>query len=189
MRPSKLAVFDGQSLLNSPATGLAPPHVLMTGVKAPFHIAAVSGTTFAQRAASVVERVDAKLKAYSKGGVYVNLGGYSDIVGGMTGANAAASAISNAQARKAAGFSKVIECTQPDNTQMTSGQHTQRLAYNAAILESSVFDSIIDLASVPGLVASDASLFSDGLHFTQAGANLVASVMEPIVMNAFVAVS
>jgi hypothetical protein len=182
-------VFDGQSLLNSPTTGLAPPYVVMSGVQVPFHIAAISGTTFAQRSPSVSERVDAKIKSVGKGSVYVNLGGYSDIVGGMTGAAAAASAISNAQARKAAGFTKAIECTQPDNTQMTTAQHTERLAYNAAVLASNAFDYVIDLASVPGLVATDASLFSDGLHFTQAGANLVASAMQSTVLAALAAVA
>lgn len=177
MRPLVGLVFDGQSLVYSPATGQAlagrindalPPHYSFT--------AAISGTTYATRTADMAARSFWQFHN-AQHAVLIDIGGTSDLLAGLTAAQVLTAMENYATAALAAGAGQVIASTVPPVSLTgwgwTSGMETQRAALNSLILASSVFDAVADIAAVPESADPDnATYYSDGLHPTAALADL-----------------
>lgn len=178
MRPVEHVVFDGQSLIFAPAAGRGLAALVMDQLPpTSWSIVGLSGTTYATRATTVTARTDQHV-VNAETPVLVDVGGQSDLLADLTAAQLLTAAESYANGRRTAGFDRIIGCTVPHSTQFSAGQNTQRLAYNPLLLASSAFDTVADLAAVPALQdASNTTYYSDGLHFTAAGAALAAAVI------------
>lgn len=88
---------------------------------------------------------------------------------------------SYADTRRAAGWDYVVAYTVPHSTGYTGPQETVRAALNAAILTSTHWDAVVDLAAIPSMQdASNLTYFSDGTHPTAAGALVMANATIPV---------
>jgi hypothetical protein len=175
-------IFDGQSFTYAPADSLSLPQRVSALIQAPHMMAAtgISGTTYAQRAATVAARTDYHVRnAHTS--VLTVISGQSDLLGGMSADSLLATAEADASARLAAGFDAVVGVTIPsmiEAWEWTPDMEAERIAYNDLLMESDVFDVVADIASIPELAdPADTTYFSDGLHPTAAGADLMAPVV------------
>lgn len=178
-------MFDGQSLIYAPVTSPSWPDRYMASRlddSESFRVA-VQGTTFAQRASTVVARgVDGMLAATDRRVVLVSDGGTSDLLAGLTSAQVLSAMDSYHDARRAAGADYIAIPTVVPNITMTAGQNTQRLALNAALLadpSAAGADLVVDVAALPSLQnAADTAAFYDGQHYTPASTIAVAGLWD-----------
>lgn len=176
-------VFDGQSFCHVPlptlpqiVTALLKPHS--------WAVVGISSTTYATRTATAASRTDRHVVNGSRQ-VLVDIGGQSDLLGGLTAAQILSAAESYADGRRTAGFDLIVGCTVPPIQQTTgvwgtytAAMETQRVAYNPLLKASSHFDAVADIAAIVQLAdPSDTTYFSDGLHPTLAGANPIGAVI------------
>lgn len=174
--------YDGQSLLLAPSGGPFAPDYVAAALVHPFRSVntAVLGTTYTQRSVDVATRTD--IYVAKVGGVrnYVDCGGSSDLANGATSTALIAAAETYWNARKTAGFNKVVVCTVPPAAIIMGGAETQRVAYNIAVRASAVPNALADLAADSRLQdINDATYFQtiDKTHPTAAGAQVVASLI------------
>lgn len=175
-------MFDGQSLVYSPSNDTALPNTAQSTAAGlgPAITAAVSGTTYTQRASSVATRVDSHAKNAGES-FLIDIGGTSDLAADVSAASLLSTVESYADARRAAGFKKVIVTTVPPYTGFSGAQETQRLAYNASLVANAngKFDAVADPASHASLDdASDTNYYYDGLHWTAAAVAIVAGLFR-----------
>lgn len=180
-------LMDGQSLALTPA-GTRAFDRLVTLLDPAWwptnYVAAVSGTYYFERknggTYSAATRVDPHLSGTYRN-VIVDIAGQSDLFNGgstnLTAAQLLTAVESYITERKTADPSLLyIVCTVPATTVITGGQETQRLAYNALLTSGTYtagkINGVADIASVPELLnPNDTTYFSDGLHWTGAGAD------------------
>lgn len=166
-----------------PSPGItAPANVMARLDSRSWSVVALAGTTYAQRATTVVGRVDQYARLSARPAL-IDLGGQSDLLTDMSATSLLTASEAYASERRTAGFAVLVGCTIPHMAEgmvsPTVGQEAQRVAYNALLRSSVVFDAIADLAADPRLSdASNATYFSDGLHPTLAGAAAIADVFE-----------
>lgn len=178
MRPEAFIVFDGQSFNNKPdAVASDQPYnvrlmtlLAATGRKFGMANMAISGTSYADRATTVVSRVDQFGARYAYP-MIVEFSGVKDITDGNTAAQILATAEAYADARRAAGFKKVFTATVTPNSGYTAPQEAVRVAYNALLVANAngKFDGVIDIAALPHAAnAADTTYYTDGIHPTNA---------------------
>lgn len=147
---------------------------------------AISGTTYAFRNTTVIDRVD---RAYINAtrNTILDVGGQTDLLpgaaGGLALTGAALLAISEAyaDARRAAGCDYVVEFTVLKSTFYDAPQEAQRVIYNNLMKASTHFDAVVDVASRAEFSdPNNATYFYDGLHFTQAGGAIFASMAKTV---------
>lgn len=177
-------VFDGQSLNNTPSAGVTSyPAQTMAGRSVPWVNAAVSGQSFTTLATTAAIRTDYLVKQ-ADSTVLVLCGGTSDILDGDSAATVASDMAAYASARRSAGVDRVIATTITGNTAFTGPQESVRVAANALILADATYDAVVDLASVPELDdPADVTYYSDGLHWTTAGATAAAGAVGPVLSS------
>lgn len=181
--------MDGQSLANTPAspTAFGILYASLDPVWWPSsHNAAVNGSYYTERqnggSLSAATRVDPHLSVYQN--VIVDVAGQSDL--GPFGAPASAATVfaraaGYAAERRAAGWDLYCICTVPPSTFFTGDTEVQRLAYNTLLRQDdgANFDVVADIASIPELAnPSNGTYWSDGLHWTEAGATLGMAVVK-----------
>lgn len=176
-------MFDGQSLMTTP-TGLSASIKLfaVTGgnVTTPNH--AVAATTYATRAGTQASRYGATLNAHRRSTV-LDLGGQSDLWADMSAATLYAAALSYWNTLRAAGADFIVPCTIPHalNFQLAPTQNAERLAYNALLRASTDVDDVVDVAADPRFAnPQDTTYFADGLHPTEAGAQVIAELADAV---------
>lgn len=182
MSRQTLIGFDGQSNSLSPYdAATAYPYITMAHFDevAAYTPKAIGGTSFPTRGSTAPTRVDPLLTQYHLRSVLFSDGGPSDLgVDGQTAAQTIARALSYNTARRDAGWETIIGNTVPVGYLYAEGtENAERIAYNAAVVaDPSVIgaDAIMDWAGIPQLQDyNNPTYFSDGLHFTSAGAALV----------------
>lgn len=180
-------VFDGQSLIYAPPTGLSWAKRYMVGklyYGESFRVA-VQGTTFAQRSTGSINattRVDPLLAATDRRVVLFSDGGTSDLLADLTSSQVVTAMDSYHDARRTAGADYIAIPTVVKAATMTAGQNTERLALNAALLAdpaSAGADKVVDIASIPELAdPTNPTYYYDQLHFTDAAAELVKAMWQ-----------
>src|SRR5690606_17387894 len=145
------------------------------------------GTTYAQRTTNAATRVDPFVSNAARN-VLIDIAGQSDLLNSLTAEQLLVAAESYAADRRAAGFDRIVVTTVPSMTDAwgwDANMEEQRVAYNDLLLNSTAFDAVADIASIPELAdPSDTTYFSDGLHPTPAGADLMAPVIAAAVSSA-----
>lgn len=182
-RYGPLVVFDGQSLPAVPSVQNFP-HLVMAGRGLPYHSGCIGAASWTTLATTATNRVDLPQRAHDRA-VLVLCGGYTDIVGeGQTGAEALADQESYATARRTAGFDKVIACTMTYGTATSAGNITKIGDYNTLVRANSgaPWDGIADFAAQSELSDPSNSTYfdADGLHYKQAGAQIAANTLAPV---------
>lgn len=201
--PEWCVVFDGQSLNVVPPGVDGYPAKVMAGRSSAYVPAALSAvgasswTTLAQsRALRINPHADAAPNT-----VLVMMGGTFDVVfEADTGAQLYADHKTYAEAAKAAGFDKVVVLTITPTTDMGVNQNNRRRAGNDLLIGNAdaVFDAVVDVAcdstlSDPGAPQdgttfygsgllsdpSNTTYYSDGVHFTNTGAQACADDVAP----------
>lgn len=176
-------MFDGQSLQyasSNPVVHQVP--ALLPGMSNA--ATAIVGTTYAQRATTIADRVYRQV-VNGDPTILVDFAGQSDLATSVSAASLLATVEAQADACRAQGFAAYVICTVPPSTSYTAPQETQRVLYNAAVLASTKFDAVADVAAIPQLAdPADTTYYSDGLHFTVAGATLAAPVMAAAISSA-----
>ena len=172
--------MDGQSLQyasSNPVVHQVPG--LLPGLS--YAATAVVGTTYAQRAPTIADRVYRQV-INGNPAILVDLAGQSDLATDVTAPTLLATVEAQADACRAAGFAAYVACTIPPSTAYTAPQEAQRVAYNTALRSSTHVDAVADIAAIPQLAnAADTTYYSDGLHFTVAAVTLVAPVIATAV--------
>lgn len=182
---SKVVLCDGQSLNFVPVGGTTYPDLVRSGhPTVSVRVVGISGKSWTTLTASRAIRVNPLLVGVSSTVVVVLLGGTSDLFApeNDTGATVYADMVAYAVAVRAAivaagKTAKLAACTITPSTLLTGppgGQDAERVSANALIMAdaSAAFDAKIDLASDPHLsVNSDLGYYSDGTHWTAAGAS------------------
>lgn len=153
----------------------------MTGRSEPWSLVLVGGTTYPDRLATAPHKIDGQLRAHTDATIIDN-GGYSDI---EDDAVSAATLLTRHQtyvaARKAAGCSRYVASTLPDNTTLSAPEKVVMEDFNDLLRAADHYDDLVDLAAVPELSdASNTTYFSDGLHFTAAGAAIAADAITAV---------
>lgn len=180
-RGAEQIIFDGQSFQYAPMSPGVPakgfPHRVIAQLQPrTWKVTGISGTTYSQRNATVVERVDHQIGSANP--ILVDVAGQSDILANMTRAAILADMQNYVAARRAAGFKKVIVATVPHATNYSAGQNTVRDDLNAFIRAATWIDAVADFAVRPELAnGANATYFYDGLHPTAAGAQVMADVI------------
>lgn len=178
MRPETLLVFDGQSFNNKPdAVASDQPYnvravalLAAAGKRVGMANMAISGTSYTDRAPTVVSRVD-QFGTRAATVVVVDYSGVKDITDGKTAAELLALAEAYADARRAAGAARVLTATVTPSSGFSGPQEAVRVAYNALLRTNAngKFDAIVDIAGLPHAAnAADATYYTDGLHPTNA---------------------
>jgi hypothetical protein len=184
--PEDQLIFDGQSFNYAQrSNGRSYPAQLVARLGSRIGLSSVlamSGTTYAQRSGSVGARVDTQYRK-AKRSTVLDLAGQSDILAGVTGAQLYKAVSAYADARRRAGARFIIEytITPSDSRWYTKAEDTERQTYNRLLLADAQnhFDAVIDLASRPEFAhPEDTTYFEDGLHPTEQGAAVIASLAE-----------
>lgn len=189
--PNPLIIFDGQSFNYAPLGG-ARTYPLRTWDRLPSGLAVavvgISATSYSTRAGTVASRVDPLLKNAAVV-VIVDAGGPTDLgVDSLTAAQTLAASEAYADARRSINPNvKLIELTvTPGTTLYVEGtENAERLAYND-LLRANVhgkFDRIADIAAIPGLADPAGVNYSDGLHPSAAGCDLMAALIAPLILE------
>lgn len=175
-------VFDGQSLNAAPLAN-PYPRQLMTTLRSgvPWTNVPISGTSWTTLAKSASQR------SYLFGtkaavNIFIMCGGTSDITDGDTAATIYADMESYADGARTAGFDYVIGTTITPSTSFTGPQETVRVAANVLIMADAgaAFEAQVDFAADTRLDdPTDATYYTDGLHWTTAGAGVAAELMAP----------
>lgn len=178
-------VFVGQSLNIIPASPNNYPTLLMAehGVGIPYNIVTpmnLAGAawydldnTFPQTLYPLVDLCQTA--------VLVMCGGTSNIQEGQTGQQYYDSEVAVAQAAAAAGFAVIVNTTLCPSAAMDAGEETARAAANVLKLANSTdWDACVDLAAHTDLDdPANTTYYSDGTHWTAAGAQTAADLVYP----------
>lgn len=180
-------MFDGQSLNNYPLTGNSTWMAqVMAGRGVAWSNVSVSGFSWSALVPSASARRDPVLGHTSRCVLVLN-GGTSDLlVDHDTAAVALADMEAYADAARAAapGSLRVVACTIPPSTALSAPDEAQRLVLNPLILASDHWDAVVDLAAVPELAdPADTDFYSDGTHWTAAGAAAAAGALDPVLTS------
>lgn len=187
MTSGPLFGFDGQSNSLFPDgaisyAGNSYPNVVMDeiGLDHLWYLVAVGGSTYDQRRATAPANLDAHLPLRTSG-VLFSEGGVTELLAGSTAAQTIAEALAYNTERRAAGWDLIIGNTvTPSTLYFTAGEEAERVAYNAAIVADPSLigaDAVADWAAIPELADStNPTFYGDGIHYTAAGALLVAGV-------------
>lgn len=167
VRPCDLIAWDGQSLAVYPAGDAYPAVVAATrsGVWGP--VVAREGTTWSTRSLTADRRVDRLAGLVTGAKVLADCGGTSELIGGTLADDVFAAASAYWSARTSAGFT-VLAATCPPSSAMTAGEEAERVAFNELVRGHGV--AVVDLAVVPELVDPAGAGYTDGTHFSVAGA-------------------
>lgn len=178
--PAAVVAFDGQSLSLFPNTADAYPAKVMANYTASLGpVVARAATSWGLRADDAPGRVDAHLRSVTGPSLLVDNGGTFEVQAGFAAAAILAAADAYWSARTAAGWGLIVACTTVDSTFFTAPMQAERAAWNDLLRASSTPAGVADLAAAPELAdASNATYFSDGLHFTAAGATVAAGVIQ-----------
>ena len=182
-RPRDQLVFDGQSFNFYPLEVSTAPYpqqlIRMLGPRVGVTaVAGISNTSYAERSWSVGARVDSRYP-HAQRTTVLDLAGQNELLAGMDAVHLFKLVAAYADARHRAGAKYVIEYTITPSTRYTPAIDAQRTAYNRLLVANSGhhFDGVIDLARRSQLSnPSDSRFFEDGLHPTQAGAAIIASM-------------
>lgn len=161
MRRAGVFVFDGQSWVVSPSTPEGYWAHLIAALQPRWlhNVVAVSGTSYSYRTTNVAPLYDGIYTRKITGPkVMCDLAGQAELTAGASAASLLATVEAYHTARKNAGIEVTVAHTHPPANAYTGPQNTQRLAYNALILASSVVDAVADLAAV---AAADPTGFGD----------------------------
>jgi lysophospholipase L1-like esterase len=161
----------------------------MLGRDVPWSNVSISGTSWSTLATTAVSRADHVIKNADKT-VLIMCGGTSDVLENDSAATILSDMESYANNRRAAGVDYIINTTITGYTSFTGPQEAVRVAANALIEASSVWDAVVDLAAVPELDdPTDVTYYSGGLHWTAAGAQVVADEIAPALDEALEALA
>lgn len=181
VRPDTAVVFAGQSLNNNPNSASSYPSQVMAGRGLPWMNVAINSHSWTNLA------VDLGLDPFGQHATTIGvfLGGESDITPeGNDGATTYADLLTYVALCRVAGCGPVVFCTIPPWVGITAGDETARTDYNALVLAAVIqgdADAVVDLAAVAVLTdPSNATYYSDGLHWTQAGAAAAAAAVGPV---------
>lgn len=183
-------VFDGQSLNFAPLATNYPRTTMANFPAVPWNNIGVAGTSWTVLGNTALQRTD-RWAAKSNFSVLIMCGGTSDILAPESndGPTVYSDMVGYGNARRAAGFDYVIATTITPDTAMTGTENTNRVNANALILgdASAAFDVKVDFAGNASLSdASNATYYTDGLHWTTAGAAVAASMMTPVLTTLLV---
>lgn len=178
-------MFDGQSLGLAPLTfelGVDYPDVFMREAHPYLRkiVTNIGGTTYAERNATVADRVDRKI-AMSEKPVLMDDGGYNEMRQNQTAAFILAEKAAYTAARRAAATHplKIVGLTlvKASTAWWSTVQDAQRVLVNNALKADPAaygYDEIVDIASMPEMAdPNNSTYFSDGIHWTIAGAEAV----------------
>lgn len=177
-------VFDGQSGNNVPDT--APmPSLAMAAIGLPHAVVAINGQSWTDLATTATTRRDRVLNQANHT-ILVLAGGFQDLVGEHdSAATALADMVAYAASARAAHRGaelQIVGCTITPSTACTGSDETNRVALNASILASGAWEGHVDLATLPQLDdPTDATYYSDGTHWTAAGATAAAAALAPAI--------
>lgn len=200
-RPSTLLVFDGQSQVNSPPFGITNylrtyPHIISSEMVSDrqfaMHLAARSGTTYAERAVNQVERTFDPMKQYDRKAVVI-CAGQQEILNGLTAAAIYTLEETYADLCRAAGADWVINCTSLPGTVYTAPQNVVRLALRTLqnANANAKFDACVDLAfdqlagyptglQVPPPGSS--TYYWDGVHVNEPATDIIAPLIYDVLV-------
>lgn len=182
-------VADGQSLQRS-ASALDETVINQLGAlvraggkRAVIDNFAVSASSFAERIANGrSERYRLTTIGYANN-ILIAFGGYDDIADGSTAQEILDAQTAQATEAKDRGFDRVIAITLTPSTTISGADETTRTDYNTLLKAAGggVIDAVADAAAHANLLdPADTTYYSDGLHFTTAGAAAVASTVYPL---------
>lgn len=177
-------IFDGQSLNLAPTGVTRMPDVAMAGLGIQHHVTAVSGQSWSTLQGTQTARLTSFVPRFDRT-ILVMTGGTSDIWSGGdndTAAVAFANMETYAASARALGVDSIVATTVTPASIFDGDDETQRLALNSLILGSSAWESVVDLASEPELSnPANTTYYSDGLHWTAAGAAVAGAAIQPAV--------
>lgn len=188
--------FAGQSLNQQPSASggiYSYPNVLIAslraqGIKATRYDTFVGGIAWVQ-----LDEQPGRFAAANAGAVTIQVqcGGTTDYAAGASGLSCFTAMSLIATEGRAAGFDYIIGTTTTPSSTIAGADETQRLDGNSRLMASSAlvanggpFDRVVDLAANASLDdSSDTTYYSDGTHWTIAGAALAASLVEVAVLD------
>ena len=183
-------VFDGQSLNNpqgdQPAEVAYPAQLMATLPGVPWRTVALDGVSWTLLATTAPARLFSQAVAATS--VLVLMGGTSDIYfEGDSGLKVYQDMRDYAVRARAAGFDKIIGTTITPATWFDDFPNTmpaRRVAANAAILADAdhAFDAVADVAAGPTLSVKSSPAFTDGVHYSVAGAAEAAGIVRPVLV-------
>lgn len=188
-RPGLSITYDGQSFNYAPVPPDRGVAMLvqdrMAEHQAGAFVVGISGTTYAQRNTTRVYRSFSTLQQFTEP-VLCDIGGQSDLLAGMSAAAILAAMEEYHNAARAAGALWTVCATVPPiSAAWGATDNAQRLALNDSIRQSGYWQGVADIAAIPE--AQDPLnpvYFSDGLHPTQALADLWADLIEAAIRRA-----
>ena len=144
----------------------------------PYQVPAVGGTTYAERSGWAAERTDPHVDM-APCAVLISHGGESELLQGYSARALADTIQGYIAARRAAGFDVIVVPTIPPSTALTAQQDAERRTFNEGLrrgyFRTIGADVLVDVAAIPELQdPADRRYFQDGVHYTDAGATLVA---------------
>lgn len=174
-------MFDGQSLNNVPSASNMPS-LTMAGRTTPWRNVATTAWSWTQLAANAASRRDPVLQNAGRT-LLVLTGGLSDILlEGNTAAQVLADMEAYAASARAAGADRIIGSTIAPSTALSAPQDAIRLAANALILASTAWEAAVDIVADSRLQnPANTTYYSDGSHWTAAGAEIATAALSPVV--------
>jgi hypothetical protein len=173
-------VFDGQSNVLAPEWSMSFAKKLMYARFAgrPYQVPAVGGSTYAERSGWAAERTDPHVDM-APCAVLITHGGESELLHGFVARALADTIQGYISQRRATGFDVVVLPTIPPSTAFTAQQDAERRTFNDGLrrgyFRTMGADVLVDVAAIPELQdPNDRRYFQDGVHYTDAGASLVA---------------
>lgn len=184
VRPADLIVFDGQSLNLVPnAAQSFPTKTMATGIThTAWYNAAITATSWTQRAVDAAERVDKRLRSVPTTGICTlfDTAGTRNIAAlNQDAATAFAEAAAYWADRRTAGFDLIVASTLAPSTSFVGDEPAEMAAFNN-LLRAAVGDEIDALAdwdTIPEATdATNTTYFPDGTHLSDALTTLIAPV-------------
>jgi lysophospholipase L1-like esterase len=179
-----LIICDGDSRTSGAGStgGQSYPVQLreMLGYKNTFRNYGVGGQTQTDMNADAATQIDTKYSTSYGRNAVIAWGGVNDLGQGRSAANTYSSISTYVSGRKAAGFKVVVgtipTCIFTGTAQEKIDKEAQRVALNSLIMANAAgADAVSDVASAAELQnPSDATYYSDYVHFTNAGYAVVA---------------
>ena len=177
-------IFDGQSL-NAAPIGNSYPLKLMTGPYkgVPWKNVPIAGTSWTVLANTVADRTwPHAIRA--RWAILCLCGGTSDLQAPESndGPTVYSDMSAYANGCRTAGFDYIIATTITPSTVFLTSEETARQAANTAIIGNSgaPFNAVVDFAADSRLSnPADTTYYTDGLHWTIAGAQVAADLMAP----------
>lgn len=167
-----MIVFDGQSGNNVPDPGSVPT-LVMADRGEPWVNTSQNGQGFYALDVTVADRVGPVLGGWERS-VVVMVGGVQDVEDGAD-ADAVLDAFETyAGLLRDLGADRVIATTITGSVNFDATEEAMRVAANALIAGSAAFDAVVDIAAL------DPERAGDGVHWTEAGAQVVADALAPV---------